>query len=35
MTKFMTRLLGGYALIERNSPFAPDGDWMRRILTSG
>jgi alkylation response protein AidB-like acyl-CoA dehydrogenase len=32
MTKFATRLLGGYAMIERKSPFAPDGDWMRRIL---
>jgi alkylation response protein AidB-like acyl-CoA dehydrogenase len=32
MTKFVTRLLGGYAMIERKSSFAPDGDWMRRIL---
>ena len=32
MTKFATRLLGEYALLERQSPFAPDGDWMRRIL---
>jgi alkylation response protein AidB-like acyl-CoA dehydrogenase len=32
MTKFVTRLLGGYAMIERKSPFAPEGDWMRRIL---
>jgi alkylation response protein AidB-like acyl-CoA dehydrogenase len=32
MTKFATRLLGGYAMMERKSPFAPDGDWMRRIL---
>jgi alkylation response protein AidB-like acyl-CoA dehydrogenase len=32
MTKFATRLLGGYAMIERKSLFAPDGDWMRRIL---
>jgi alkylation response protein AidB-like acyl-CoA dehydrogenase len=32
MTKFAARLLGGYAIIERKSPFAPDGDWMRRIL---
>ena len=32
MTKFATRLLGGYAMIERKSRFAPDGDWMRRIL---
>ena len=34
MTKFATRLLGGYAMLERQSPFAPDGDWMRRILAS-
>jgi alkylation response protein AidB-like acyl-CoA dehydrogenase len=34
MTKFITRLLGEYALLERHSPFAPDGDWMRRILSS-
>ncbi|MDO8432524.1 MAG: acyl-CoA dehydrogenase family protein [Candidatus Binatus sp.] len=34
MTKFVTRLLGGYAMLERRSPFAPDGDWMRRILAS-
>jgi len=32
MTKFAARLLGGYAMIERKSAFAPDGDWMRRIL---
>ena len=32
MTKFASRLLGGYATIERKSAFAPDGDWMRRIL---
>ena len=32
MTKFATRLLGGYAMMERKPPFAPDGDWMRRIL---
>src|SRR5260370_1152345 len=34
MTKFITRLLGEYALLERHSPFAPDGDWMRRVLAS-
>jgi alkylation response protein AidB-like acyl-CoA dehydrogenase len=34
MTKFATRLLGGYAMIERKSLFAPDGDWMRRILNA-
>jgi alkylation response protein AidB-like acyl-CoA dehydrogenase len=32
MTKFASRLLGGYAMLERRSMFAPDGDWMRRIL---
>ncbi|MGH7986587.1 MAG: acyl-CoA dehydrogenase family protein, partial [Candidatus Binataceae bacterium] len=32
MTKFAARLLGPYALLERRSNFAPDGDWMRRIL---
>ena len=32
MTKFITRLLGEYALLERHTPFAPEGDWMRRIL---
>jgi len=32
MTKFSTRLMGEYALIERHARFAPDGDWMRRIL---
>jgi alkylation response protein AidB-like acyl-CoA dehydrogenase len=32
MMKFSTRLLGNYALLEKGSPFAPDGDWMRRIL---
>ena len=30
----ITRLLGEYALLERRSPFAPDGDWMRRILAA-
>jgi alkylation response protein AidB-like acyl-CoA dehydrogenase len=34
MTKFITRLLGEYALLEGHSPFAPEGDWMRRILYS-
>ncbi len=34
MTKYATRLLGGYALLERRSPLAPDGDWLRRILAS-
>jgi alkylation response protein AidB-like acyl-CoA dehydrogenase len=34
MTKFITRLLGEYALLERHTPFAPEGDWMRRILSS-
>ncbi len=32
MTKFSTRLMGEYALLERHARFAPDGDWMRRIL---
>jgi alkylation response protein AidB-like acyl-CoA dehydrogenase len=34
MIKFASRLLGGYAMLERRSPFAPNGDWMRRILGS-
>src|SRR5579862_8682019 len=34
MTKFITRLLGEYALLERHTPFAPEGDWMQRILSS-
>jgi alkylation response protein AidB-like acyl-CoA dehydrogenase len=34
MTKFAMRLLGPYATLERKSAFAPDGDWMRRILSS-
>jgi alkylation response protein AidB-like acyl-CoA dehydrogenase len=34
MTKFATRILGNYAMLERRSQFAPDGDWMRRILQS-
>jgi alkylation response protein AidB-like acyl-CoA dehydrogenase len=32
MTKFASRLLGPYATLERRSLFAPDGDWMRRML---
>ncbi|HJU27660.1 MAG TPA: acyl-CoA dehydrogenase family protein [Candidatus Binataceae bacterium] len=34
MTRFAARILGNYATLERRSPFAPDGDWMRRILQS-
>ncbi|MGA2408971.1 MAG: acyl-CoA dehydrogenase family protein [Candidatus Binataceae bacterium] len=34
MTKFAARLLGSYVTLERKSAFAPDGDWMRRILSS-
>jgi alkylation response protein AidB-like acyl-CoA dehydrogenase len=34
MIKFSTRLMGPYALLERRSPFAPEGDWMKRILQS-
>jgi alkylation response protein AidB-like acyl-CoA dehydrogenase len=34
MVKYVTRLLGEYALLERKSPFAPEGDWLRRILAS-
>lgn len=34
MIKYATRLLGQYALLERRSQFAPDGDWVRRILAS-
>ncbi len=34
MVKYSTRLLGEYALLERRSPLAPDGDWLRRILAS-
>ena len=30
MIKFIARLLGEYALLERHSPFAPEGDWLRR-----
>ena len=32
MTKFAARLLGLFGTLERRSLFAPDGDWMRRIL---
>lgn len=32
MTKFAARLLGNFAMLERHSAFAPDGDWMRRTL---
>ena len=32
MVKFTSRLLGQYAYLERHSPYAPDGDWMKRIL---
>ncbi len=34
MIKFSQRLLGEFALLERRSPYAPDGDWLRRILYS-
>ncbi|HZO80935.1 MAG TPA: acyl-CoA dehydrogenase family protein [Candidatus Binataceae bacterium] len=34
MIKFSARLLGGFAMLERRSPFAPEGDWLRRILYS-
>jgi len=34
MTKFSARLLGEYAMLEPHSPFAPHGDWMKRILQS-
>jgi alkylation response protein AidB-like acyl-CoA dehydrogenase len=34
MVKFSVRLLGEFALLERRSPFAPEGDWLRRILYS-
>jgi alkylation response protein AidB-like acyl-CoA dehydrogenase len=34
MTKFAARILGNYTMLERRSLFAPDGDWMRRILQS-
>jgi alkylation response protein AidB-like acyl-CoA dehydrogenase len=32
MVKFTSRLMGQYAYLERHSPMAPDGDWMKRIL---
>ncbi|MGH7814488.1 MAG: acyl-CoA dehydrogenase family protein [Candidatus Binataceae bacterium] len=32
MMKFSMRLLGPYAMIEKGTPYAPGGDWMRRIL---
>lgn len=34
MTRFAARILGAYVTLERKSPFAPEGDWMRRILQS-
>ena len=34
MIRYSQRLLGEFALLERRSPFAPDGDWLRRILYS-
>jgi alkylation response protein AidB-like acyl-CoA dehydrogenase len=34
MTRFAARLLGPYAVLERHSMFAPEGDWMRRTLWS-
>ncbi|MGC1678203.1 MAG: acyl-CoA dehydrogenase family protein [Candidatus Binataceae bacterium] len=34
MVKFATRLLGEYAMLESHTPFAPRGDWMKRILAS-
>jgi alkylation response protein AidB-like acyl-CoA dehydrogenase len=32
MTRFATRLLGNFVTLERHSMFAPEGDWMRRML---
>jgi alkylation response protein AidB-like acyl-CoA dehydrogenase len=32
MVKYATQLLGTYALLDRRSPLAPKGDWLRRIL---
>src|SRR5208282_2594922 len=32
MVKFTSRLMGQYAYLERHSPYAPEGDWMKRIL---
>jgi alkylation response protein AidB-like acyl-CoA dehydrogenase len=34
MVKFAARLLGPYSLLERRSEFAPQGDWLRRIIGS-
>jgi alkylation response protein AidB-like acyl-CoA dehydrogenase len=34
MIKFSARLLGEFAMLERRSPFVPDGDWLRRTLYS-
>ncbi|HXR25357.1 MAG TPA: acyl-CoA dehydrogenase family protein [Candidatus Binataceae bacterium] len=34
MTKFAARLLGPYAVLDRQSSFAPEGDWLRRQLWS-
>ena len=34
MVKFATRLLGEFAMLESHTPFAPRGDWMKRILAS-
>ncbi|HUY26685.1 MAG TPA: acyl-CoA dehydrogenase family protein [Candidatus Binataceae bacterium] len=34
MVKFVSRLLGEYAMLESHTPFAPRGDWMKRILQS-
>ncbi|HXW83379.1 MAG TPA: acyl-CoA dehydrogenase family protein, partial [Candidatus Binataceae bacterium] len=34
MTKYATRLLGQYSMLENHTPFAPRGDWMKRILGS-
>ncbi|HVN91918.1 MAG TPA: acyl-CoA dehydrogenase family protein [Candidatus Binataceae bacterium] len=32
MTRFAARLLGPFATLERQSSFAPEGDWSRRML---
>jgi len=34
MTKYIMRLMPMYSILERHTPFAPDGDWARRILSS-
>ena len=34
MVKFASRLLGPFTYMERRSPYAPDGDWLRRTLQS-